>query len=282
MESTKVEFDLMQAEMLADRYITENATIDPLSFGVTTTVENGTFVRIWMDVQIVFNQNGRNDQLTFTINFNPSAGQQNRLYDMNPEHLQGGAVTCIAYADVRNNYSGQVERFSSAPIYWNIKANQPKGELIRSLSTKAELSVLMYVKSSFSIFNSDGWPAFDKGFGLLRNIQPTALQIWNWKKDIEAATAEFKSHEDKVKNIPQELRNSDPNKYAKLPDFTKEQIKIETWQSFGTGLYYKPVQYTVIFIKKWRWEPAEENDGFANTCLKLEKEILSGKPPVNW
>ncbi|MFM2017541.1 MAG: hypothetical protein RL007_1197 [Bacteroidota bacterium] len=283
METTQVNFvldTLNDLRAFPDKIISENCTMDPIRLGLDFSAENCTVRRLWCTANVTYNENGRNDSFNFGCDFEPRFGNHLVLYNFPNDNFRGGKLTLQYHAILRNIYTHQDQQTDSVITQIYIRAVQPAGRLIREVALP-ELAIVAYLKSKFSLFNEQNFPVFENGFGLFRTEPADPGHIWNWKNNLAHNTSDYIARKAKVKRIPEELRSSNPSLYKRLPDFTEEQLKIETWQSYGTGAYYKPERSGFIF-KSWNWIPAGGNDGFADACKTLEVQVAQGNPPVNW
>lgn len=179
-------------------------------------------------------------------------------------------------------------RRPSGSTYWSgwqginemsIMGSNPDMLRVRDYIDLLPASVVAYLQSGLKMFSEDGQPDYKDGFGVARLTNPDAEQVWHWKKNSIEAKAQWMAQQTIMENYPKSLRESDPEKYKKLPDFKKKQLRLATYQAFSEGDYFIPVKRGWWFFKKWRWVKNDEVNGFADECLELQKSISAGKFP---
>jgi hypothetical protein len=138
-----------------------------------------------------------------------------------------------------------------------------------------EVQVTGYRESRFRQFDSSELPLFGlpNGFGIMQLDTPpaTARQVWDWKANVDAGKALFATKANDARTYPARVRQQ----YPDATDFTAEQLKMETYQRFNGGAYWKWDDAN----KKWVKSPP---NNYADESLAIETAVLGGNPPGDW
>lgn len=155
------------------------------------------------------------------------------------------------------------------------KGKNPTKEIIRDQISNIEFQVTAYRKSQFRQFGSEGNPLFGppNGFGIMQIDNPPATiqQIWSWQANIVAGNALFEQKSRDAKSYPSRVRNQ----YPEATDFTEKELKLETYQRYNGGAYWKWHDTS----KKWQASPP---NNYANESLAIEERILAEDFPSDW
>lgn len=221
--------------------------------------------------------NGRNDLAEGqTVLRNQLSPQE---FNLSIDKFLGGDLNVTLNAKGKDRF-GNALIFEITPYAGKILAIQPNKEKVRKVLVHPYLSAIVYLKSQFEQFLTDGNPAYVNGFGLYRIAQATVPQIWSWKENAAYANADFEQRKKTAAAYPAELRASNPTLYKNLPDFTEKQVELEALQSYGTGMYFIPKQATIT--RKWSWIRNPKDDGYADKCLAILADVAQGKFPTGW
>lgn len=233
--------------------------------------------RTQYDINLIYTANGRND----ATNFAATKEGSNILIDWGAFILGG---TLQGRGRVYYTYLG-VSRWSDwIGLGGNLTVTGINPTLTQMRAHGIDLPALAvsYHKSKHRMFDESGQPHFGSGFGLFQLVAPTKEEVWNWKKNSDAGVADFEVRRNQAQGYPEELRRSDPRRYQRLPDYTKDQLKMETYQSYSDDRYWVPRKGWF----RWKWVKNPQVNDFADTCLTIEKRIsrpgeyrLSGKEP---
>lgn len=260
-------------------YITDAAVFPtiPITANIDNLVSGDRLLRVWSEQTMTYKENGRVDNVKKEGELIKQAQKQDVPVVIND--VRGGKfeVICKATIDPR---VGDNFTIVSKVLTFTILGTQPSKELIRTALVHPYLSAVVYLKSQFVQFLTDGKPSFVNGFGLYRIEQPTATQIWNWKENASHAITDFEQRKKTASEYPVQLRASNPELYKNLPDFTAKQIDTEALQSYGTGMYYIPKQAPIT--RKWSWVRNPKDDGYADKCIAILAEVAQGKFPEGW
>jgi len=260
-------------------YISEEGVFPDLK--PTCVIENmqsgEKLIRVWCEQSLVYSGNGRNDSWSRVVELLEQT--QTQTIPIGVTDVRGGLLSIKCFVTLKDRANRTVT-VSSNVITFTILAKQPVKKNVRNLLNHKYLQVAVYQRSAFEQFTASGEPVFDKGFGLYRIVNPTVAEIWNWKVNAENAITDFKNRMQTVSTLPEKLRTEDPVLYKGLPDFTVDQLELETLQSYGEGGYHVPKKSGII--KKWKWVNGAQNDGFADKCLVILKAISVGNMPIGW
>lgn len=269
----------LEGEQTENYFISEDVTF-PL---IKPTCNIGNFqsgdkiIKIWSDQVIIYNENNRNDSWSGAVDLLKQP--QNQIIPIVVPDIRGGLLSVKCSAVIKDKF-GRTYSITSNIVTFKILAKQPVKKNIRKLIDSDYLQIIIYKRSAFEQFNANGEPINNKGFGLYQILNPTVAEIWNWKMNVENAVRDFEVRKNLVAKIPGKYRTDDPVLYKGLPDFNDDELALETLQSYGIGNYHIPKKSGLS--RKWKWQAGATNDGFAEGCLQLLKEILSGKIPVGW
>lgn len=249
----------------------------PITVDIDNLQSGDKLVRVWSEQQITFKENNRNDSLKAVVELKKQAAKQEVPVVLND--VQGGKLEIVCKANIDPRVGDNMVITSKTSVF-KILGTQPNKEQVHSALNLPYLSAVVYLKSQFMQFTKDGTPTFDKGWGMYRIENPSAIQIWSWKENIASAKFDFEIRKKRVSEYPAQLRASNPELYKKLPDFTEKQIELEALQSYGSGLYYIPKQATIT--RKWVWVRNPKDDGYADKCLAILANVSQGKFPEGW
>jgi hypothetical protein len=260
-------------------YITEDALFKPVPLRVDIeNLERGdTILRVWVEVTLSYTDHGRNDVVKVPMELEKITHQ---FFEVQFPEIRGGTMRINAWATIRTRYGQTFTVSDPNPYTASIAAQSPATQKVRDYCRNDHLSVVLYQRSKFRQFADNGQPLYNNGWGLYQLNQPTAEQIWNWKKNADVALADYAKRKEAASKIPATLRTQNPAEYEKLPDFDEEELALETLQSYGTGTYHKPKKSGLF--GRWKWEPSGENDGFAKKCTDILKAVQNNKPPEGW
>jgi hypothetical protein len=218
---------------------------------------------------IEYKENGRNDatqtiagrsaSLSFTINFG--------------DVIQGGRFFIDMIVPWRHP-SGQAgaNRFAGESSVRGI--NPAKGDVKARLAS-IELQVTAYRESRFRQFDGSELPLFGppNGFGVMQLDNPpaTARQIWDWKGNVDAGMALFATKANDARTYPARVRQQ----YPDATDFTAAQLRLETYQRYNGGAYWKWDDVNKVWIRN-------PPNSYADESLAIEKSVSAGNPPADW
>lgn len=260
-------------------YISDEALFPELK--PTCNLENSQqgdkILRMWCDQSMQYISNGRNDLWSTAVELARQA--QIQSIPIAVPDVRGGAFSIKCNATIKDRYN-RTFTISSAVYTYTILAKQPAKKNVRTLLTTDYLKAIIYKRSAFEQFTPQGEPIFKNGVGLYQIQNPSIAEIWNWKSNAAHAITDFENRKTMSSKIPEKYRTDNPELYKNLPDFTSQQIDLEALQSYGSGNYYTPKRSGLS--RNWKWVSGAPNDGFADSCLVLLKEVASGKLPVGW
>lgn len=249
----------------------------PAMPGITLTAELAdpgfSVLRIVYRLNVSYSGQGRNDR---SRDYTGEGGNNVRVNF--GEDIRGGVMHGQARAQIRR---------PSGSSYWtgwqpvrpaSILGRNPAPAAVRDHLDLLPATVIAYRRSGLRMFADNGQPDVLGGFGIARIANPSAEQVWHWKRNAEQAKADYLARREQAAAYPQSLRDSDPKKYRKLPDFTPEQLRMETYQSFSDGRYYVPKRKG-LFGKRWKWVKRDDVNAYADECAALEKAIAAGRFP---
>lgn len=269
----------IQGEQNLSYYISEDAVFPSLK--PTCNIENlqqgDRILRVWSEQSLLYNGNGRNDLWSGVAELAKQAQEQ--VIPIAVPDVRGGAFSLKCFATIKDRFN-VTRTIASQVVPYVILAQQPVKKNIRTPLKSDYLQAVVYKRSAFEQFTRQGEPVFQNGVGLYRVASPTVAEIWNWKSNAATALADFENRKTIASQIPAKYRTDNPDLYENLPDFTAPQIELEALQSYGTGPYYVPKRSGLS--RKWKWVIGAPNDGFADSCLALLKEVAAGKLPVGW
>lgn len=268
----------IQGQQNESFYISENAVFPEIK--PTCTIDNlqsgDRIQRAWAALKVSYTANGRNDLWNATVELLKQAATQTIPVKL-PE-LRGGTLSVQCFATIKDS-AGRTHTISSNVYTTSILAKQPIKKNVREILKHNYLHAVVFKRSAFEQFAKDGNPVFNKGFGIYRIANPSAVAIWNWKTNASVANTDFEQRIKTASLLPEKLRTENPDEYNGLPDFTPLQTELQALQSYGTGNYYKPDKN---IFGNWKWEKSTANDGYADSCLLLLKDVSGGKLPVGW
>lgn len=223
---------------------------------------------IIFSASIEYNENGRNDKSPLIqgrsstskveINFGNIIIGGNFKFEMD-----------IPCKNIAGSYTQKLVGSSQ------IGAMNPSKQNIKQTLNNIELQVISYKESRFRQFNNDGMPLFGppNGFGIMQidTPVPTSNQIWNWKDNIDAGMALYNIKITDAKSYPARTRK----KFPDAKNFTQEELKLETYQRYNGGNYWKWDDTLKIWIK-------DNSNGYADDCYRIEKLVNTGNPPNEW
>jgi len=262
----KLLFDFEPLPVVA--YITPELRLPPLP--VELKLDGGNrLIEIIYNSWIEYKEFGRNEK-------SPNIQGKSRSLSFSIDHgnvLMGGIVWLKVVATVRypNGQFGILQN----TFYSNIRGKNPTKELILGRLVNIELQVTAYRESRFRQFDQAGKPLFGapNGFGIMQIDNPpaTITQIWNWQSNIDAGRTLWAQKAKDAVTYPSRVRKQ----YPKATEFTPEELKLETYQRYNGGAYWKWEDRT----KKWVNSPP---NNYANESIRIENLILSGNLPNDW
>lgn len=202
---------------------------------------------------------GRSASLSFTVNFG--------------DVIQGGRFFIDLTIPWRHT-SGQTGTLHATGES-SVRGINPSKSDVRSRLGLIEAQVTAYRESRFRQFDVSELPVFGppNGFGVMQLDNPpaTARQIWDWKANVDAGKALFAVKASDARTYPMRVRQQFPD----APDFTTEQLKLETYQRYNGGAY-------------WKWDDPHKvwvsspPNNYANESLSIERSVAAGNPPGEW
>ena len=202
---------------------------------------------------------GRAVALAFTINFG--------------DVLQGGQFV-VDLVIPWKNASGQTGT-KQTRIQGSIRGTNPTKAAIKARLGSIELQVTAYRESRFRQFDSAGLPLFGPphGFGVMQLDNPpaTARQVWDWKTNVDAGKSLWAVKAQDATGYPSRERR----KYPDVTNFTAEQLKLEIYQRYNGGAY-------------WKWDDARKTwfkgpiNSYADDAYALEQQVQAGQAPPDW
>ena len=157
----------------------------------------------------------------------------------------------------------------------SVRGQNPSKSDIRSRLGSIEAQVTGYRESRFRQFGSDDLPLFGppNGFGVMQLDNPpaTAREVWDWKANVDAGLALFRQKAADARGYPARVRKQ----YPEATNFTPEQLKLETYQRYNGGAY-------------WKWDDAQNAwtraapNRYGDESLALERAVSGGRPPSDW
>lgn len=269
----------IQGEQTTNYFISEEAVFPLIK--PTCNIENlqqgDRILRVWSEESLLYNGNGRNDLWSGVAEL--AKQPQVQVIPIVVPDIRGGALSIKCFATIKDRFN-VTRTISSQVLLFKILAKQPIKKNTRTLLKPDYLQAVVYKRSAFEQFTAQGDPIFQNGVGLYRIASPTVAEIWNWKSNAATALADFENRKTIASQIPANLRTENPDLYKNLPDFTLQQIELEALQSYGKGNYHIPKRSGLS--RNWKWVIGAPNDGFADSCLALLKDVASGKLPVGW
>lgn len=219
-------------------------------------------LQIDYEITVSYQGHGRND----TASFNGS-GPNDVIIDWGST-VHGGEFAGRVNIEIRRpNGSTYWHGWTAIPEQITIVGENPSQAGVIAACGSKPPAVIAQKTSSMAMFDN-GMPHHDGGFGLFELASASPAEIWNWRTNVATGVAEYHRRVDATRTYPQSLRDAD-SKYEGLPDYTEEQLKTETYQSYSEGRYYEPVKRGIIF-RRWRWRKSKEVNGFADECLAIE------------
>lgn len=249
----------------------------PVTVNIDNLQDGDKIVRFWTEQSIAFQENGRNDKYKNEADLLKQAARQNVPMCIN--EIRGGQFSLVCKVTIDPRVGSNITLVSKQ-LNYAILGTQPKKEDVRKALDHVYLHPIIYLKSRFEQFKSDGKPNFINGWGISQITNPSATQIWNWKENIQVANNDFQERRKLAASYPESLRKEDPEYYKGLPDFSEKELDLETLQSYGSGLYHLPKRNALT--RKWSWIKSSTNDGFAAKCLEILKNVAGGKLPEGW
>jgi hypothetical protein len=202
---------------------------------------------------------GRSASLSFTVNFGDVV-QGGRLFInliIPWKHTSGTTGD--------KNWTGEGSVRGINPIKAEIKARL----------SEIAVQVTAYRESRFRQFDSSGLPLFGppNGFGIMQIDTPpaTARQVWDWKANVDAGIALFATKAKDARTYPARVRK----KFPDATDFTPDQLKLETYQRYNGGAYWKWDDEEKVWVKS-------PPNSYADDSLAIETAVLNGNPPRDW
>jgi hypothetical protein len=181
--------------------------------------------------------------------------------------VRGGSFKGIAYYNLSNGESG------SANMAGTLTGLNPSKDEVRNRVSNLTYSVVMFLRTGLKQFNSNGRPFRSIGFGAGGVELPNAEQLWHWQKNVDLAELDLVAAFAESAKYPETMRN---NGFAKLPDFTQDEVKLQALQNLVGQTYFVPRR------NGQGWKPMSKRLSFADDVVKLENEIKSGNPPADW
>lgn len=269
----------VQGEQIVTNFISEEAVFPLLqpSCYIQNLQRGDRILRVWCEQSMVYTNNGRNDIWNLVVELVEQV--QTQIIPVPIPDVRGGQISIKCFVTIKDS-SNRNRTISSEFILFNILAKQPIKKNVRTKLNSSYLEAVIYKRSAFEQFNNQGEPIFNNGVGLYRIITPSVAEIWDWKSNADAAITDFENRKKTVSQIPAKYRTDDPDLYKNLPDFTPKQVELEALQSYGAGTYYIPKRSGLS--RNWKWISGGVNDGFADSCLALLKEVVAGNSPLGW
>jgi hypothetical protein len=249
-------------------YITPELRLPPLPVQLDLDGSN-RLIEIIYNSWIEYKEYGRNEK-------SPIIQGKSRSLSFSIDYgnfVMGGIVWLKVVATVRypNGHFGILQN----TFYSNIRGKNPTKEIIRDRLNNIELQVTAYRESRFRQFDQEGKPLFGapNGFGIMQIDNPpaTITQIWNWQLNIDAGKALWAQKTKDAETYPSRVRTQ----YPSATDFTPDELKLETYQRYNGGAYWKWDDQA----KKWVKSPP---NNYAEESIRIESLILSGNIPNDW
>lgn len=202
---------------------------------------------------------GRSSSLSFTINFG--------------DVVQGGRFA-ISLRIPWKHTSGQTGVLQATGES-SVRGINPSKADIRGRLGSIETQVTAYRESRFRQFDASELPLFGppNGFGVMQLDTPpaTARQVWDWKANVDAGKALFNTKANDARTYPARVRQQHPD----ATDFTAEQLKLETYQRYNGGAYWKWDDTNKVWVKT-------PPNTYADESYAIEKAVVAGNPPGDW
>jgi hypothetical protein len=157
----------------------------------------------------------------------------------------------------------------------SIRGVNPTKAEVKDRLSGINAQVTAYRESRFRQFDTSGLPLFGppNGFGIMQLDTPaaTARQVWDWKTNVDAGIALFSAKANDARTYPARVRQ----KYPDASDFTSAQLRLETYQRYNGGAYWKWDDINKAWVKS-------PPNSYADESVSIETAVMSGNPPADW
>jgi hypothetical protein len=247
---------------------------------INGTITDGTVVIApHVEVYVEYTDVGRNDRTdTLAIDGEIIDPTHWRVVIDFGDRVQGGTLY-VNLRVVAVNPNGQEVELVASDSSVVTGINPTKAE-VKARLAELRFQVLAYKESRFQQFNAQGMPKANKvskDFGIMQLHQttntPTARQIWDWKQNVDAGVALFRSKEPIVRQHFKNIRDE----YPDAPELTADQLKLAYYQYYNGGFYWKWNNVA----KAWQKMSAAATK-YADDCLRVENLVRAGTPPADW
>jgi hypothetical protein len=223
-------------------------------------------VSVSSSTTVSYTESGRNDQTTSSESWSGSACRVFISETMDGKVVGGNVFTNV----VARISTGETSSGQKAETFLG---NNPANDDVRKYLANPTYAVVVYDRSRFKQFASDGKPNVGKGFGVMQIAPADAEQPWHWKRNVDAGRAGLDAAWAAAKAYPAKMR---ANGYPKIPDFSAKELKLFALQSLVGEQYYVPN------TNGRQWIPNNKRSDYADRLAKIEADVVAGKPPADW